>query len=233
MLDIEIVKKLDSFELNLSFKSDEKLLAIVGESGSGKTTLLRILAGLETIDKGYIKVDNNSWENLPIQKRDVGVVLQNYALFPNMSVWENLFFAKEDKKKIEELLHFLELEKLKDRYPERLSGGEKQRVAIARALLLEPKLLLLDEPFSALNFELKDKLYQEIEKIKERFDIQIVLISHDLSEVYRLADRVIEIRKGKIVDDFIPSPTLLNPIYEDSKRVVVKIENRIYEIKKG
>ena len=221
MLDIKIEKKLDNFILDIDIRSDDRVLAIVGKSGSGKTTLLRCIAGLEEY-KGRV-----------IASKNISIVFQNYALFPNMSVWENLFFAKEDKKKIEELLHFLELEKLKDRYPERLSGGEKQRVAIARALLLEPKLLLLDEPFSALNFELKDKLYQEIEKIKERFDIQIVLISHDLSEVYRLADRVIEIRKGKIVDDFIPSPTLLNPIYEDSKRVVVKIENRIYEIKKG
>jgi molybdate transport system ATP-binding protein len=218
MLDIKVYKKLNNFSLDIEFKSDKKLIAIIGKSGSGKTTLLRCIANLERY-KGYIK-----------GFKQIGVVFQNYALFPNMSVIENLKFAKNDIKKIKELISIMELEGLEDRYPNQLSGGEAQRVALARALLLNPDLLLLDEPFSALNHTLKQKLYKEIEYIKQNYNTQIVLISHDLAEVYRLADEVIEIEEGKIINRFIPQAKYVKVIDKNEKEILVEIEGEIYNI---
>jgi len=230
MLDIKIYKKLKSFDLDISFVSDDKLIAIVGKSGSGKTTLLRCIAGFEE-SQGSIKVDNIEWQNLNIQKRDFGVVFQNYALFPNMNVYNNLKFARNNDKKIKELIELMELKGLEDRYPHELSGGEKQRVALARALMNEPRILLLDEPFSALNYDLKQKLYKEIEVIKNNFDTQIILISHDISEVYRLADKVIEISDGKIIKEFRPGKLPLAKVVEKKeKEMIVECEGKIYRI---
>jgi molybdate transport system ATP-binding protein len=219
MLNVNIRKKLDIFELNIKFKSDKKLVAIVGESGSGKTTLLRCIAGLEKYD-GKIDVSEN-----------ISILFQNYALFPNMSVYQNLQFANDNRKKIEEIIVLMELENLKNRYPHNLSGGEKQRVALARALIVEPQVLLLDEPFSALNFSLKQKLYKEIEFIKSMFDIQIILISHDLGEVYRLADEIIEIRDGKIIDRFIPKGEYVKVVEKNSEEMMIEIDGKIYKVK--
>jgi len=219
MLNVNIRKKLDIFELNIKFKSDKKLVAIVGESGSGKTTLLRCIAGLEKYD-GKIDVPEN-----------ISILFQNYALFPNMSVYQNLQFANDNRKKIEEIIVLMELENLKNRYPHNLSGGEKQRVALARALIVEPQVLLLDEPFSALNFSLKQKLYKEIEFIKSMFDIQIILISHDLGEVYRLADEIIEIRDGKIIDRFIPKGEYVKVVEKNSEEMMIEIDGKIYKVK--
>jgi len=231
MLDIKIKKQLKSFELDVSFKSDEKLIAIIGKSGSGKTTLLRCIAGFEKC-KGSIKIDNNEWINLSIQNRDFGIVFQNYALFDNMNVYQNLKFAKNDDKKIEELINLMELEGLENRYPFELSGGEKQRVALARALMNEPRILLLDEPFSALNYELKQKLYKEIEFIKNRFNTQIILISHDISEVYRLADKVIEIEEGKVIKEFRVGKLPIAKIVEKKeKELIIEVDGKLVKVK--
>ena len=231
MLFCNFQKKFPNFSLEIEFKSDEKLLAIIGKSGSGKTTFLRCLSGLETIDKGEIKVDNKNWEKLPPQKRDVSVLFQHYALFPNMTVFQNLKFALNNKQKIEEIIEIMELKGVKNRYPNSLSGGEKQRVALGRALLTNPKILLLDEPFSALNYQLKEKLYKEIELIKKKFDTKIILISHDKSEVFRLADRVIEIDNGKIVNDFIPNVKKVGKIISKSEnKMIVECGGEVYQL---
>jgi len=231
MLFCNFQKKFPNFSLEIEFKSDEKLLAIIGKSGSGKTTFLRCLSGLETIDKGEIKVDNKNWENLSPQKRDVSVLFQHYALFPNMSVFQNLKFALNNKHKIEEIIEIMELKGVENRYPNSLSGGAKQRVALGRALLTNPKILLLDEPFSALNYQLKEKLYKEIELIKQKFDTKIILISHDKSEVFRLADRVIEIDNGKIVNDFIPNVKKVGKIISKSEnKMIVECGGEVYQL---
>jgi molybdate transport system ATP-binding protein len=189
-----------------------EFLSIFGKSGSGKTTLLRMIAGLEKPDKGLIKVDDTIYFdsekkiNLPPQKRKVGVVFQNYALFPNMTVYENLAFAmeKEDKQKILEMLEKIELLELKDRYPPTLSGGQQQRVALARALIRDPKILLLDEPLSALDYEIRLKLQDEIKKIHRDYKLSTILISHDKPEVFKLADRVILLENGKVIKQGTP-----------------------------
>ena len=228
-MDIKIFKKLKSFDLDIEFSTQSKLLAIIGKSGSGKTTILRCIAGFEEC-KGSIFIDKE-WIHLPPQKRDFGIVFQNYALFDNMNVYENLRFALDDKIKIEKMIKLMELHSLEKRYPYELSGGEKQRVALARALMNEPKVLLLDEPFSALNYELKQKLYEEIETIKQNFNIQIILISHDIAEVHRLADEVIEIEDGKIINKFIPGDLPIGKIVEKKENeIIVECDGKIYKV---
>jgi molybdate transport system ATP-binding protein len=226
---IKIYKKLNNFNLDIEFSTDTKLLAIIGKSGSGKTTILRCIAGFEECE-GSIRFDKE-WIGLETQKRDFGIVFQNYALFNNMNVLKQLLFAKNDIQKAKYLLQLMELEGLQDRYPYELSGGEKQRVALARALMNEPKVLLLDEPFSALNYELKQKLYNELEIIKKEFDMQIILISHDIAEVHRLADEVIEINEGKIINRFKPGKLPIGKVVEKKeKEMIVECEGRIYRI---
>ena len=201
------------FLLKVNFTMKEKeFLSIFGKSGSGKTTLLKMIAGLEKPDKGLIKLgdtvyfDSEKKINLPPQKRKVGVVFQNYALFPNMTVYENLAFAmeKENKKKILDMLEKVELTQLKDRYPSTLSGGQQQRVALARALIRDPEILLLDEPLSALDHGIKLKLQEEIKNIHKEFNLNTILISHDKTEVFKLADRVFLLENGKIIKQGTP-----------------------------
>jgi len=206
MIFIDISKKLKNFELQINLEIENNLfLGVVGKSGSGKSTFLRILAGLEKAD-GKIVVDNEIWLDnkkfLPPQKRSIGFVFQNYALFPNMSVLENLLYVKNDKKFAFELLEMVGMENFKDRYPINLSGGEKQRVALVRALMRRPKLLLMDEPFSALDFDIKKSLIEDIKRIHNEFNLTTILVSHSFFEIESLAKQVIEIEKGKIVKNF-------------------------------
>lgn len=232
MLDIKIFKKLPNFDIDIKFKSDSKLVGIVGKSGSGKTTLLRVIAGFEEFS-GSIKVQNQEWKELIPQKRDFGIVFQNYALFKNMNVYENLKFACNNVDKIEQMIEIMELNGLEKRYPHNLSGGEKQRVALARALINEPKLLLLDEPFSALNNELKQKLYRHLELIKTQFDTMIILISHDIGEVYRLADEIIEIEDGKIINKLRTGKLAVGKVIEQKENeIIVECGGEVYRVLK-
>jgi len=211
MIRFSLKKKLHGaqgdFLLELEFEVEEnELIVILGPSGSGKTTLLRMLAGLEKPEEGYIKVKGEIWYdskrgiNLPPQKRDVGFVFQDYALFPNMSLFENIAFGmkKKDTQKIMELLRLAGLEQLKDKKPSVLSGGQKQRVALLRALAKEPKLLLLDEPLSALDPETAITLREEIKKFQRSFNIPTIMVSHNREDALSLADRVLLLSEGKI-----------------------------------
>ncbi|HIE35398.1 MAG TPA: ATP-binding cassette domain-containing protein [Campylobacterales bacterium] len=211
MIKVDIKKRLDSFTLNINKSIKRRdFLALFGESGAGKTTFLRILSGLETPDEGRIVVDDKIWFdskrgiNLAIQKREIGFVFQEYALFPNMSVFENLLFAKKDKIRANFLLRLIELEDLKDRYPHQLSGGQKQRVALIRALMRSPKILLLDEPLSALDPNMRRKLQDELIKIHQQFNITTILVSHEISEIFRLCKRVFVLNRGEVVKDAAP-----------------------------
>ncbi|WP_144689413.1 sulfate/molybdate ABC transporter ATP-binding protein [Campylobacter jejuni] len=197
--------------LDLNFKKDiesGKITALFGESGAGKTTLLKIIAGLIRPEFGCIEVDNELWFDssknfsLALQKRKIGFVFQDYALFPNMNVKENIAYAASSKTKVNELLALMDLENLAKIYPKHLSGGQAQRVALARALAREPKILLLDEPLSALDFKMRANLQDELAKILEYFKISTLLVSHDLAEIYKLSHRILELKNGNIIKDF-------------------------------
>jgi molybdate transport system ATP-binding protein len=217
MIKIDINKKLHgangqmNLNVNLEIKNGE-FLALAGLSGSGKTTLLRILAGLEEAN-GTIEIDNNIWLNdkfcLPSQKREIGFVFQDYALFPNFSVLDNLLYVKKDKELANHLLKITELEELKNRMPQTLSGGQKQRVSLCRALMNRPKILLMDEPLSALDSNMRTKLQSEILTLHKEFNTTTIMVSHDPSEIYRLANRVVVLDNGQVINDGTPKDVLL------------------------
>ncbi|MEA3353298.1 MAG: ATP-binding cassette domain-containing protein [Campylobacterota bacterium] len=217
MIKIEIDKKLHGssgeMDLNVNLEINQgDFIALAGQSGSGKTTLLRILAGLEEAH-GVIKVGDEIWldekVNLKSQKRKIGFVFQDYALFPNMSVEENLLFVQKDKELTSHLLDITGLAKLKNRLPNTLSGGQKQRVSLCRALMNRPKLLLLDEPLSALDPAMRTKLQNEILTLHKEFGTTTIMVSHDPSEIYRLSSRVVVLDHGNIINDGTPKDVLL------------------------
>jgi molybdate transport system ATP-binding protein len=201
--------------LDVSFSVDRgQFITIYGNSGAGKTTILRILAGLTGTEKSLIIVDGECWNNtekkiiLPVQKRSIGVVFQDYALFPNLTVRENLTFAVQkgqDKNIVNDLLELMELQSLQNSKPQNLSGGQKQRVALARAIARKPKILLLDEPLSALDDEMRFKLQDYILKAHQYFQLTTILVSHHLPEIFKLSDKVILLEKGKIIKEGTPS----------------------------
>jgi molybdate transport system ATP-binding protein len=246
MVKIKILKKLDNFNLDVEFniKSGE-FISIYGKSGSGKTTILRVIAGLERA-KANIEVENKIYQNkkifLPPQKREIGFVFQNYALFENMSVLENLLFANKNLELAKYLLKVCELEDKKNIKPKFLSGGQKQRTALARALIIKPKLLLLDEPLSALDNKIRNKLQDEIKTLSKEFKTTTILVSHDLGEVYKLSDKVLEINEGKIINSYKIEEKLKNQISSQIIKVykdyaialvgdeLIKVKNKNYKI---
>ncbi len=217
MIEIDIQKSLHgsngamSLEVKTSLQKGD-FLALSGQSGAGKTTLLRILAGLEKAD-GKIKVGQGLWQDkdvfLPPQKRKIGFVFQDYALFSNMSVEQNLLYVKKDKALCGHLLSITNMIKLKNRLPSSLSGGQKQRVSLCRALMNRPKLLLLDEPLSALDASLRAKLQDELLALHKEFETTTILVSHDVSEMYKLANKVLVLQNGKVIKQGSPKEVLL------------------------
>lgn len=219
MINLSLHKKLNSasgiMQLALDCQLEQgQMITLYGKSGAGKTSVLRMLAGLMQPDSGRIEDGSSVWYdsekkvNLRPQKRKLGLVFQDYALFPNMTVRENLCFALEkqqEKSVVDELIDIMELEALQGRKPDTLSGGQKQRVALARALVQRPKLLLLDEPLSALDQEMRIKLQHYILKVHREFGLTTILVSHDLSEILRMSNYVLFLEEGRIIKQGTPS----------------------------
>jgi sulfate/thiosulfate transport system ATP-binding protein len=198
---------LDSVDLEIP---SGELVALLGPSGSGKTTLLRIIAGLEFADSGTVRFDGKDFSDRSARERQVGFVFQHYALFRHMTVFENIAFGlkvrprlhrpsrTQIRAKVQELLKLIQLETLADRYPSQLSGGQRQRVALARALAVEPSVLLLDEPFGALDAKVRLELRRWLRQLHDEIHITSVFVTHDQEEALEVADRVVVMNNGRI-----------------------------------
>lgn len=205
MLSVHIVKQLENFTLDVKFELNNEIVALYGPSGSGKTTILNGIAGLTKLTNGTIKLHNrcfvkNGKTLIPVQKRNIGYVFQSYALFPHMTVWENIKYGMKDEQMTKQLIEQLEIEHILHQYPQKISGGEKQRTALIRALATKPELLLLDEPFSALDDHTKQKSIEQIMMIHENWKIPIIFVSHNQEEVKSLTDRTLLICDGKLIN---------------------------------
>src|SRR5271165_7036829 len=221
-----ITKTFSSFtalgDVTLEIPSGE-LVALLGPSGSGKTTLLRIIAGLEFADSGNVRFDGRDITGRTAQERRVGFVFQHYALFRHMSVFENIAFGLRVRPKstrppeneivarVEKLLKLIQLEPLAKRFPSQLSGGQRQRVALARALAVEPKVLLLDEPFGALDAKVRKELRRWLRQLHDEIHITTLFVTHDQEEALEVADRVAILRDGRIEQIGTPEEIYDNP----------------------
>jgi molybdate transport system ATP-binding protein len=214
MIDINIDKRLIGGDGPFTLKVNavvgrNEFVTIYGPTGAGKSSIIRMLAGLLQPDRGSIHVDKRVWFDsdnkifIQPQHRDVGMVFQDYALFPHMTVRENLEFAltkNQDRKIVDELLEVSNLSNLRDKHPALLSGGQKQRVALTRALVRKPKVLLLDEPLSALDSKMRSALQDYIIEFHKRFELTTILISHDLQEVLKMSKRVLMLENGQLTE---------------------------------
>lgn len=210
MLEVQIYKKLAEFDLDVSFQVNDNILGLMGASGSGKSMTLKCIAGIETPDHGRIVLNNRvlfdseKKINVPIQKRNVGYMFQSYALFPNMNVYENISVGLKARKVkdvdivIQKVMQQFRIRELASRYPKQLSGGQRQRVALARLMAYEPDVLLLDEPFSALDEDLKEDLLWEL-KSEIQISKPVIFVSHNKEEVNELCDLKYKIKQGEII----------------------------------
>jgi len=228
-LKVNIEKRLATFNLSVQMEVGAEILVLFGPSGAGKTQTLNAIAGLMTPDAGEITLDGTVFFrssvarsptlNLPARKRHVGYVFQQYALFPHLSALENVAYAvwrqPRARERAEALLERMRLVELANRYPHELSGGQQQRVAIARALAMEPRVLLLDEPFSALDSEIRKQLHQDLLRLQAEAELIVIYVTHNLEDAFTVGHRLAVVRNGRIEQigkprDVHPHPT--NPL---------------------
>ena len=211
-LHVDIRKRLGSFTLDVKFSAENGITSLLGASGCGKSMTLKCIAGIEKPDEGRIELDGSvlfdsaQKINLPPQKRRVGYLFQNYALFPNMSVRQNILCGLNREKdrgakerRLREMLRMMQLEGLEDRKPAQLSGGQQQRAALARILVNDPQILLLDEPFSALDGHLRDSLKVEMRDLLERFGREVLMVTHDRNEAYNMSREIAVMDSGRLL----------------------------------
>ncbi|MBM7551127.1 molybdate transport system ATP-binding protein [Thalassobacillus pellis] len=211
MLTASFKKQLDYYLLDIDLNVDNELVVLFGRSGAGKTTILQLLAGLSKPADGWIKLNERTLYHQgtihhPTQRRNIGYVFQDYALFPHMTVKKNIQYGirdentAESRSHINKLVDMVSIGHLQKKYPHEISGGEKQRVALVRALAYRPDLLLMDEPFSALDEESRYQCHEQVLQLKEKWQIPMILVTHNREEAEKLADRILFIENGKIVD---------------------------------
>lgn len=206
MLELNFRKQLKKFELQAALEMDSEIMAVVGPSGSGKTTLLNSIAGIVHPDSGFIRLNGRNFfetghKPLRIQNRRIGYLFQDYALFPHMTARQNIFFGvgrQADASHIAELTELLGITGLLNNYPHQISGGEKQRVALARALAAKPDMLLLDEPFSALDDDTRNRCQQQLVRIHRLWNIPVMFVTHSRQEAAKLADRIVQVDRGRL-----------------------------------
>ena len=232
MLDVKIKRKLREFSLDVSFSVDQEILSIMGPSGSGKTMTLQCLAGLIRPDEGYIALngkvlfDSKSKLNLSAQSHKIGFVFQNYSLFPHLTVNENIAYGishlprTEVSQKVARLLDSMNIGRLGKRYPRQLSSGQQQRVALARALATDPELLLLDEPFSALDAIVKERLELDLIALQHSFKGNVLFVTHELVQGYKLGSRMAIYDAGKIVQIDNKNTVITSPANRTAARLV-------------
>lgn len=235
MLSIDIEKRLGVFDLRPRFEADDELVVLLGPSGSGKSLTLRAIAGLLRPDRGRIELagttvfDAASGVDLAPQARNVGYVVQNLALFPHLSIAENIGFAlsgwsrQERRRRVEELVTLLGLRGLESRLPRSISGGQQQRVALGRALAARPSVLLLDEPFTALDTPLRVGLRRELMALRRQLGLLVLFVTHDLDEAYALADRIVVFDAGAVLQSGPRDEVFRRPV---STRVAALLETR-------
>ena len=232
MLEIKVKSKLPGFTLDVSFSVNQEILAILGPSGSGKTLTLRSIAGLTNPDEGFVRLngkvllDTAKGINLPARQRKVGFVFQNYSLFPHLTVTQNVAYGikhlsmNDVKDKVADLLDKMHINHLGDRLPRQLSAGQQQRVAVARALAPEPDVLLLDEPFSALDTMVKERLYLVLQAVQHFFKGDMLFVTHDLAEGYKLSSRIAVFESGRIVQHDRKEKVIFSPSNNTVARLV-------------
>lgn len=205
--------------INISIEEGE-FVTLLGPSGCGKSTLLRCLAGLNSIDNGTIYVDGKDITDIEPRNRGIGMVFQNYALFPNMTVWENIEFGLKIKKekdydeRIKDMIKMVGLEGKEDHYPSELSGGQQQRVAFARSLITKPTILLLDESLSALDAKIRKSLREKLREIQKKLNITTIFVTHDQEEALAISDRIFVLNKGEVSQSGVPETIYTNPANE-------------------
>jgi len=232
-LDLRIITHLDGFTLDVGWIMDNELVVLFGHSGSGKSMTLRTIAGIAAQGDGHIKLngrvlyDKDTRIDLAPQQRSVGYVFQDLALFPHMTVEKNILFGvgnitgSQARKKAMDMMQLFRLVGYRDRYPHEISGGQKQRVALARALIRNPQVLLLDEPFSSLDDQLRMEMRGcLVNVVKQEFRIPAILVTHNVLEVFSLADRVMVYSDGRIIQSGTPQAVFNNPVNEEVMSLV-------------
>ena len=225
MIEASFKKRLKYFDLDISFSYAKKsMMVMIGPSGGGKTTIIRMLAGLEKPEEGRLAFGDEVWFdsmrgiNIAPQKRCLGYVFQDYNLFPHLNLFENAAFAAVDKKEVDELFELFRLDHLKKRKPHMVSGGERQRCAICQALARHPRILLLDEPFSALDAITRRGLREELKNLKSKMFFPIIYVTHDITEALYLADEILPVVEGKNDDQWMQRMITREPSSEVALR---------------